>query len=122
MIALAARESDWEQQAARLDEEAEHFWSPVSRWESIIGSRRRLKSTLDHATRVIDEIAVLFRMVAIGSLEAEAAIDAYGRFGKGCGHPAQLNMGDCFAYACAKTSGARLLYKGEDFSHTDMKL
>jgi ribonuclease VapC len=43
------------------------------------------------------------------------------RYGKGR-HPARLNMGDCFAYACAKTNDARLLYKGDDFSHTDLAL
>ena len=32
----------------------------------------------------------------------------------------RLNMGDCFAYACVKTNGAQLLYKGDDFSHTDL--
>jgi ribonuclease VapC len=48
------------------------------------------------------------------------AIDAFDRYGKGRGHPAQLNMGDCFAYACAKAHGLRLLYKGADFSRTDL--
>ena len=47
------------------------------------------------------------------------ALDAFQRFGKGH-HPASLNMGDCFAYACAKTNSARLLYKGNDFANTDL--
>ena len=42
------------------------------------------------------------------------------RFGKGSGHPAQLNLGDCFAYAMAKQHGVPLLYKGDDFSQTDL--
>jgi len=41
-------------------------------------------------------------------------------YGKLVGHPADLNMGDCFAYACAKVYGAQLLYKGRDFSETDL--
>jgi ribonuclease VapC len=49
----------------------------------------------------------------------DAAIDAFQRFGKGR-HPAALNMGDCFAYACAKRLGVPLLYKGDDFSLTDI--
>ena len=48
-----------------------------------------------------------------------SAVEAYADFGKGR-HLAALNMGDCFAYACAKTNDATLLYKGDDFSHTDL--
>ncbi|MGA2791921.1 MAG: type II toxin-antitoxin system VapC family toxin [Roseiarcus sp.] len=48
------------------------------------------------------------------------AIDAASRYGKVVGHKAALNFGDCFAYACAKACRVALLYKGEDFSHTDM--
>lgn len=58
-------------------------------------------------------------MVAIGSAEIAGALDAYQHYGKGR-HPAKLNMGDCFAYACAKANDARLLYKGNDFVHTDL--
>ena len=47
------------------------------------------------------------------------AADAYARYGKGR-HVAALNMGDCFAYACAKAHGARLLYKGDDAARTDL--
>ncbi len=59
------------------------------------------------------------RLVTIGDAESGAAIDAAARYGRPSKHPARRNMGDCFAYACAKTNGARLLYKGDDFSHTD---
>lgn len=47
---------------------------------------------------------------------------AYRDFGKGSGHPAQLNFGDCFAYALAKVTGEPLLFKGRDFGHTDVVL
>lgn len=55
----------------------------------------------------------------MGEREYDFAIDAYARYGKGR-HPAALNMGDCHAYACAKAHGARLLFKGDDFSRTDI--
>lgn len=58
-------------------------------------------------------------LVSIGAAEAMIATAAYDRYGKGR-HPARLNMSDCFAYACAKTHDARLLYKGDDFSRTDL--
>jgi len=49
-----------------------------------------------------------------------AAEDAYRRFGRGTGHVAQLNFGDCFSYAASVVSGRPLLFKGDDFVHTDV--
>jgi ribonuclease VapC len=46
---------------------------------------------------------------------------AYARYGKGSGSPARLNLGDCFSYALAKTTGLPLLFKGDDFTHTDVE-
>ncbi|TAJ33989.1 MAG: hypothetical protein EPO59_03255 [Bosea sp. (in: a-proteobacteria)] len=51
---------------------------------------------------------------------ANLAFEAYARYGKGR-HPARLNMGDCAAYALAKAQGWPLLYKGADFSETDIE-
>ena len=52
--------------------------------------------------------------------QARLAREAYRDFGKGSGHPAKLNFGDCFAYALAKATGEPLLFKGDDFIHTDI--
>ena len=52
---------------------------------------------------------------------AETAFTAYLKFGKGSGHPAGLNYGDCFAYALAREKMAQLLFKGGDFGHTDIE-
>ncbi len=52
---------------------------------------------------------------------ARIARDAYRDFGKGSGHKAGLNFGDCFAYALAKSTGEALLFKGDDFAHTDVR-
>lgn len=52
--------------------------------------------------------------------QALVALDAYQKFGKGSGHPAGLNYGDAFAYALAKQLDEALLFKGEDFIHTDI--
>ena len=54
----------------------------------------------------------------VSARQAEVARQAYRDFGKGSGHPAGLNFGDCFAYALAVESGEPLLYKGDDFVHT----
>jgi ribonuclease VapC len=52
--------------------------------------------------------------------QAKLARQAYRDFGKGSGHKAQLNFGDCFAYALAAESGEPLLYKGDDFAHAGL--
>ncbi|HUO85036.1 MAG TPA: type II toxin-antitoxin system VapC family toxin [Thermoanaerobaculia bacterium] len=53
--------------------------------------------------------------------QARIARSAYRAYGKGSGHPAQLNFGDCFAYGLAKVTGEPLLFKGTDFSETDIQ-
>jgi ribonuclease VapC len=122
IVALSVREADWEDHAARMDEEAIRYWSPVAQWESVAATRLRLDIPASEARVIVDRVAHTnaFALVPIGEREAQAALVAFERYGKGTGHPAQLNMGDCFAYACARTNGARLLYKGHDFSHTDL--
>jgi ribonuclease VapC len=58
-------------------------------------------------------------VVAVDAAQAELARHAYRQFGKGR-HPAGLNYGDCFAYALAQSAGEPLLFKGDDFSRTDV--
>lgn len=60
------------------------------------------------------------RVVAMTDTEAHGALAAYARYGKGRGHKAQLNMSDCFSYACARAHGVPLLFIGNDFSQTDI--
>jgi ribonuclease VapC len=52
--------------------------------------------------------------------QARIAREAYRDFGRGSGHAARLNFGDCFAYALARTTGEPLLFKGDDFTHTNV--
>ncbi|HEV7253258.1 MAG TPA: type II toxin-antitoxin system VapC family toxin [Mesorhizobium sp.] len=59
-------------------------------------------------------------VVAFNAHHAELALEAFRRFGKGR-HPAALNFGDCFSYALSRSTGEPLLFKGEDFSRTDIK-
>ncbi len=58
--------------------------------------------------------------VPVDVRQAEAAVEAFRRFGRGR-HQARLNIGDCFTYALAKTTGEPLLFKGEDFARTDIQ-
>ena len=62
-----------------------------------------------------------FQVVPADAAMAELAYDAFEIYGKGSGHPAQLNFGDTFSYALAKTKNVPLLFKGDDFSRTDLQ-
>jgi ribonuclease VapC len=72
--------------------------------------------------RDLDALMAVFEMEIVPYTEdlVLLARDAFLRFGKGRGHPAQLNFGDCAAYALAKSRNIPLLYKGDDFARTDI--
>jgi len=78
---------------------------------------------LERRARRFDALCERIGMVVIPFDEQQARIarEAYRDFGKGSGHPARLNFGDCLAYALAKAMDEPLLYKGSDFSHTDVR-
>lgn len=68
--------------------------------------------------RLVDGLGVTVEPVT--EAHARAARIAFRRYGRGSGSPAELNFGDCFAYALSATSGEPLLFKGDDFTHTDV--
>lgn len=74
------------------------------------------------ASRRFDEFCreAAFTIESVTLEQALIAREAYKDFGKGSGHPAQLNFGDCFAYALAKVIDEPILFKGRDFKHTDL--
>lgn len=61
------------------------------------------------------------QIAPVTASQSDIAFEAFRRFGKGTGHRAGLNFGDCFAYALAIERNAPLLFKGDDFIHTDVK-
>jgi ribonuclease VapC len=75
------------------------------------------------ASRRFDELFAAAQLVVepVTRNQAQIAREAYRDFGKGSGHRARLNFGDCFAYALAKDRREPLLYKGDDFAQTDLK-
>jgi len=91
-----------------------------------------LEASMSLATKLgVDPVEVERRIAALiatagitlapmDARTASLAVKAFADYGKGRGHPAQLNLSDCFSYACAKAQGIRLLYKGKDFSYTDL--
>jgi ribonuclease VapC len=122
LIALIAAEPEKAGFAAVLNNEAAPLWSAMTCWEAVSGLRASYGWSTARGRYEVESLVtqLSFELVAIGELERATALDAYERYGKGSGHRAKLNMGDCFAYACAKTNGAKLLYKGDDFIHTDL--
>jgi len=115
----------------RDEEEAAHFAEAIEQAESVrvsaasyveVGAivdqardpvaSRRVDDLLDVAAAIIEPVTVEQSVIARA---------AYRDFGKGSGHPAGLNFGDCFSYALAKVSGEPLLFKGDDFAHTDIE-
>ena len=67
---------------------------------------------------LIKEAQIIIEPVT--EVQARIAREAYRDFGKGSSHPARLNFGDCFAYALARVTREALLFKGQDFAHTDV--
>jgi len=118
---MMAGESDADQLADRLAVAQQRLCSAVSVWETIAGLCRAYMFSVPSARTVVQSFIELndLKFVGVGEREFELAAQAYAEFGKGR-HPAALNMGDCFAYACAKANRAALLFKGDDFNKTDI--
>ena len=75
----------------------------------------------DHVLKLDDlmsELAIMIMPVTVE--QAIIGHETYRKYGRGTDHPAYLNFGDCFAYALAKETGEPLLFKGDDFVHTDV--
>jgi ribonuclease VapC len=121
MISMMTGESDADGLADRLGAERQRLCSAISVWETIAGLCRTHTFSVPSARAVVQSFIESndLRFVGIGEREFELAAQAYAEFGKGR-HRAALNMGDCFAYACARANRARLLFKGDDFSKTDI--
>ncbi len=122
LIAIAAGEPGADALADTMEAEETRLCSAISVWETVAGLCRSYRFAPAEAQayvgRFISTGSLVF--VGIGEREYELATDAFGRFGKGR-HPAALNMGDCFAYACARSYRAKLLFKGDDFRRTDIE-
>ena len=71
------------------------------------------------AERMLADMDV--EIVGVSIEQARTGRAAYRKFGRGTGHPAGLNFGDCFSYALAQSTGRPLLFKGEDFANTDIE-
>jgi ribonuclease VapC len=121
LIAIIAGEPEADRLADLLESERLRLCSALSVWETVAGLCHTYRfSVLAARTHVGRFLATgNFQFVVIGERELDLAVGAYAQYGKGR-HPAALNMGDCYAYACAKANRAKLLFKGVDFTKTDI--
>lgn len=119
IFAAIANETDGEFYRKAIKAAPSRLISSVTLLETRIVLFARLGSD---AIVTFDELIELARIVVVpfGQELSNAAFEAFRRYGKGQGGPAQLNIVDCTAYALARTRGLPLLFKGDDFSATDV--
>jgi ribonuclease VapC len=120
IIAILKREAGWSALSKSLDASNSSRISAANYFESAIvvdGWKNPILS------REFDDLIEKFRIAIEPVTAAQAGIarQAYRDYGKGSGHPAQLNFGDCFSYALAREKREPILYKGNDFVHTDLR-
>lgn len=117
LVAISALEPDWERYLAVLREADEVVISAANYLEAgVILIRQGLFADQSMFDEWLSRLGIAVSdKVSLGP----PALAAYLKFGKGF-HPARLNLSDCFAYALAKALDAPLLYKGDDFSQTDI--
>jgi ribonuclease VapC len=117
LTAILTGEDDARRLAARLQQARRRMTSPLAVWESAVAVARVLDLAVRDAADPVAEYLVLAEIdvVAVPPEAARDPLDAFDRYGKGR-HPADLNVRDCFAYACARIYRQRLLFKGADFA------
>ena len=130
IVAILGREAGYEEIEKRLaDMEGPFFISPLVKFEAASALARQksgehkpsaklLRQAWKAVTAFQEDIAA--EEVAISPAIGQLALEASATYGKAIGHAADLNFGDCFAYACAKALKVSLFYKGSDFAHTDL--
>ena len=124
IVAILTGEPEADALADVLEGARSPITSPIAMFEASLGICRKRHASVEEAEEDVREFLGVagVRTVSITEREAETALAAFSRYGRGRGHPAQLNLGDCFAYAVAKNHRTTLLFKGEDFDKTDIPI
>ncbi len=121
IVAIVAPEEDGRALSGRLDRAAAVRTSAIAVYEAVLGLARKLDISVADAETAVGDLLTHANaeIIPITTEIGRGAIRAFERYGRGR-HPARLNMGDCFAYACARSLDVPLLFKGDDFSQTDI--
>ena len=122
IVAILTKETDAAALADRIARAKQVYVSPMVIFEATAAIVHKIACPVEVAQQMVDDFVAECGAsnVDIDTAIGRQAIAAYRRFGKGR-HKALLDMGDCFAYACAKACRQPLLYKGDDFVHTDAR-
>jgi ribonuclease VapC len=119
LVAILRNEPEAEVFAQALDTAPRCLLSAANFLEtSIVIERGRSSPSGRRLDELVEELEIGIEPVT--EEQARIARQAYRDYGRGSGHPARLNFGDCFAYALARATGEPLLFKGDDFRHTDI--
>lgn len=120
LIAILLKEAETEKFARALIHDSKRLLSAFSALEtSIVIEVRKGESGSLALAQLLYRAKI--EIVEMNKQQMQLALEAWRKFGKGH-HPAKLNLGDCCSYALAKYSGEPLLFKGNDFSQTDIKV
>lgn len=133
IVAIINEEPGFEEIEKRINDTKKRLYiTPLVRFEAVMAISRmhiaNAKGKIDRdrvisaAREIVDDFirAIEAKEVMIDGAIGQAALDAAAMYGKVAGHKADLNFGDCFAYAAAKVNRLPLVYKGNDFSATDL--
>lgn len=122
LVAILLAEPDSDDLIARIESGGPCVTSPVAIYETVAAvMRERRISRLAAEQHLRRFLAIAgIAVVPVNDEIGRSALDAFDRYGKGRGHKARLNMGDCFAYGAAVSLGVPLLYKGDDFTEAPL--
>jgi ribonuclease VapC len=122
IIAILRQEPEEAYFLNRIERASHSITSPVVVLETVMRLSTLVPCSVEKAKEITKDFLAEIgaSILPIGEETSNDAIAAFARYGKGQGHPAQLNLGDCFSYAVAKEQGLGLLYKGDDFLRTDL--
>jgi ribonuclease VapC len=120
LVAILEEEPEAEHFLSILQEASRRVASAVTVYETgiVLGGRRGW-DTVAELNALLEQLGI--EIVPFAAAQIMTALDAYSRYGKGIDPRARLNLGDCAAYALAKSMNAPLLFKGEDFAATDVQ-
>jgi ribonuclease VapC len=123
LVAILVREAEAADFARRTRQATVRHTSPVAIYEAALAISRVRRISVDLADNLVERLlaTAAIQIISITPEVGRLAIRAFAQFGRG-NHPARLNMGDCFAYACARNLRVPLLCKGGDFAQTDIEL
>jgi ribonuclease VapC len=121
IVAVLTKEPERALFREKIESARSILMSSLTIYEATLGLARITRNNLVASRATMRDFISISqaRIVPLDVAIGELAVDAFDRFGKGR-HRAGLNMGDCFSYACAKAHRVPLLFKGDDFVHTDI--